>query len=110
MPADDLSLAIRIRADAQQAVNEMGKFSARLDDAGGCRRESATVAACCASVQVGRALSPSVEVLDGTLHPTMPPAPNGHAAAAAPSVDWSWTGAPREAEVNEQEVAQGCNR
>ena len=30
MPADDVSLAIRIRADTQQAVDEMGKFNARL--------------------------------------------------------------------------------
>ena len=108
MPADDVSLAIRIRADTQQAVDEMGKFNARLDDAGGRRRESAAVAACRASVQVGRAPSPSVEALDGTLHPNMPAAPNGHAAAATPSLDWNWTGAPPEAEANEREVAQGC--
>ncbi len=108
MPADDLSLAIRIRADTQQAADEMGKFNGRLDDAGGPRRESAAVAACRASVQVGRALSPSVEAPDGPLHPNMPPAPNRHAAAATPSLDWFWTGAPREAEANEQEAAQGC--
>ena len=41
MPADDLSLAIRIRADAQQALDEMRKLNDRLGEAGGRGREAA---------------------------------------------------------------------
>ena len=40
MPADDLSLAIRIRADAQQALDEMRKLNERLGEAGGRGREA----------------------------------------------------------------------
>ena len=40
MPADDLSLAIRIRADVQQALGGIAKFNDRLDEAGGHGREA----------------------------------------------------------------------
>ena len=40
MPADDLTLALRIRADVQQAVAELGKFNARLDTAQGSGRRA----------------------------------------------------------------------
>ena len=40
MPANDLSLAIRIRADVQQALGGMAKLNDRLDEAGGRGREA----------------------------------------------------------------------
>ena len=41
MPADDLSLAIRIRADVQQALDGMDKLNARLGDTDGSGSEAA---------------------------------------------------------------------
>ena len=40
MPADDLSLAIRIRADVQQALGGMAKVNDRLGDTGERGREA----------------------------------------------------------------------